>query len=242
MGLATGLPLSYRQHYMCSHFRKTNCPQWAQNVLKKACKRSANMDQARREAVEAFRAASRRVLRSPEMQAAHGARTAAAVALGCAEPLQGALADWLYACPQQGGAQAEVLRQRQVQQCLGAVLWHKLQQQVRAPQALPQVNRLATRWSVLTQPSSDVPQRALLCGVDDSHDRAAAAAGAILAALAQSEVADSRQLEAAFLAHCVGAQDTLAFMLARRTLQRAGFVFGPAWQDAMGLLEQGGRL
>ena len=79
-------------------------------------------------------------------------------------------------------------------------------------------------------------------GVDDSHDRAAAAAGAILAALAQSEVADSRQLEAAFLAHCVGAQDTLAFMLARRTLQRAGFVFGPAWQDAMGLLEQGGRL
>jgi hypothetical protein len=40
----------------------------------------------------------------------------------------------------------------------------------------------------------------------------------------------------------VGAQDSLAFMLARRSLQRAGFEFSRAWQDAMQALQQGGRL
>ena len=99
---------------------------------------------------------------------------------------------------------------------------------------LPRVNRLATRWSVLAQPSSDVPQRALLCGVDDSQSAAQQAVAAILAG-------DSVQ-EAAFLAHCVGAQDSLAFMLARRSLQHAGFVFSQAWQQAMQTLEQGGRV
>jgi hypothetical protein len=39
----------------------------------------------------------------------------------------------------------------------------------------------------------------------------------------------------------VGAQDSLAFMLARRRLQRAGFALSPAWQEAMQVLQQGGR-
>lgn len=68
------------------------------------------MESTRRKAVEEFRAASRRVLRSPEVQAVHQARVAAAVVLGGAEPLQAALADWLYACPQQRGPQMAALR------------------------------------------------------------------------------------------------------------------------------------
>lgn len=192
------------------------------------------MNSAEQQLRQEFRAAGRRVLRQPGLQAAHQARLAAALALGMAEPVQGTLADWLYACPDQAAAQREALRQPSVQQGLGALLLNKFAQQLHGGQALPRLSRLATRWSVLAQPSSDVPQRALLCGVDDSQSAAQQAVAAILAG-------DSVQ-EAAFLAHCVGAQDSLAFMLARRSLQHAGFVFSQAWQQAMRTLEQGGRL
>ena len=182
----------------------------------------------------AFRAAGRRVLRHPGDSAEHRARVQAACVLTGAEALQGALADWLYACPQQVQAHKQTLGQALVQQRLGAVVWRQFMRQLAGQQVLPRVNRLATRWSVLAQPSSDVPQRALLCGVDDSQSAAQQAVAAILAG-------DSVQ-EAAFLAHCVGAQDSLAFMLARRSLQQAGFVFSQAWQQAMRTLEQGGRV
>ena len=184
-----------------------------------------------------FRAAGRRVLRTPQDGAAHAARLQAACALAGAEAAQGALADWLYACPDQGRAQKEALQQAAVQRSLGAVAWRQLlrhvARQLRQAQTLPRVHVLATRWSVLLQPSSDVPQRALLCGADDSQVVATAAVAAVLAGGVEQETA--------FLAHCVGAQDSLAFMLARRSLQRAGFALSPAWQEAMQVLQQGGR-
>ena len=182
----------------------------------------------------AFRAAGRGVLRTPSDRAAHTARLQAACALAGAEAAQGALADWLHICPHQAQWQKQALQQEAVQRSLGRVVWRQFMRQLAGQQVLPRVNRLATRWSVLAQPSSDVPQRALLCGVDDSQSAAQQAVAAIL-------VGDSVQ-EAAFLAHCVGAQDSLAFMLARRSLQQAGFVFSQAWQQAMRTLEQGGRV
>lgn len=186
----------------------------------------------------AFRAAGRGVLRTPSDRAAHTARLQAACALAGAEAAQGALADWLHICPHQAQWQKQALQQEAVQRSLGRVVWRQflrqLTRQLAGQQALPRVNSLATRWSVLAQPSSDVPQRALLCGADDSQDMAEVAVAAILAGHTEQE--------AAFLTHCVGAQDSLAFMLARRSLQRAGFEFSRAWQDAMQALQQGGRL
>lgn len=203
------------------------------------------MNSAEQQLRQEFRAAGRRVLRQPGLQAAHQARLAAALALGMAEPVQGTLADWLYACPDQAAAQREALRQPSVQQGLGALLLNKFAQQLHGGQALPRLSRLATRWSVLAQPSSDAPQRALLCAVDDSQALAQAAVAAILAGVAAgADAADADAAavhEAAFLAHCLGAQDTLAFMLARRALQRAGCNLGSAWQETMAALEQGGR-
>lgn len=181
----------------------------------------------------AFRAAGRRVLRHPSDQAAHAARLQAACVLAGAEATQGALADWLYVCPHQGQWQKQALQQASVQRSLGRVVWRQFMRQLARQQALPRVNQLATRWSVLAQPSSDVPQRALLCGADDSQGVAQAAVAAILA--------EQTGQEAAFLAHCVGAQDSLAFMLARRSLQGAGFQFSLAWHEAMQALQQGAR-
>lgn len=188
------------------------------------------MDIAESSAIARFRAAGRQVLRQPSDAQAHERRVAAASALGGAEPLQAALADWLYACPAQRVAQKNALYQPHVLQGLGSVLWRRFARELRWTQHLPRVNHLASRWAVLTQPSSDVPQRALLCGVDDSRELAELAVAAILAGDAGAETA--------FLTHCVGSQDTLSFMLARRSLQRAHFPLNAAWLDATQALQQ----
>ena len=45
------------------------------------------------------------------------------------------------------------------------------------------------------------------------------------------------QLRLTFLAHCEGAHDALAFMLARRTLLRQGIEPGPEWMRVFAFLQ-----
>ena len=98
---------------------------------------------------------------------------------------------------------------------------------------LLRVSPLATRFSVLTMPSLDVPQRALLVGVDDSRELAAQAIPALLAG--------DDEAEAAFLHHCEGAGDSLAFMLASRALTRAGRPLSRRWSEVSMVLQRGVR-
>ena len=93
------------------------------------------------------------------------------------------------------------------------------------------VSTLATRWSVLVSPSMDVPRRALLSGVDDARAAAATAVPGILAG--------DDEMEREFLAHCVATHDSLAFMLARRALMKAGHPLGTGWDKAMDAIAQG---
>ena len=96
---------------------------------------------------------------------------------------------------------------------------------------LPVVTPLATKYSVLTTQSLDVPRRALLCGVDDSRRMAAQAMDAL--------ASGDREAEEAFLAHCEGAADTLAFMLARRSLMKKGIELSDKWLQVFDSLEKG---
>lgn len=177
-----------------------------------------------------FRLAGRQVLRAPDQPAAHLARVRAACELPGAEPLQGALADLWHACPPAPDAGAALLALPALQGRLAPPVARAFAAQAASGQPLPRVGRLATRWSVLAVPSLDVPPRALLCGVDDSRALAAAAVPALLAGDAAAE--------AAFLAHCEGAGDSLAFMLARRALQRAGRPLPPRWAEVSLVLQQ----
>lgn len=178
---------------------------------------------------ERFRQAGRRVLRAPHEGAVHRARIAAACALEGAEPVQGALADFWHAClPAPTLAQA-VLAAPAVRERLAPFVASALLEQARSGQPLPRVTVLATRWCLLASPSLDVPSRAVLCGVDDSR---AMAADAVPAMLAGDEA-----VEMAFLAHCVGARDVLAFMLARRALLRQGQRLTARWEAAMADLQ-----
>ena len=179
---------------------------------------------------ERFRLAGRRVLRAPGERAAHLQRVRAACALPGAEPLQGALADLWHACAPDASAGAALLAEPALQGRLAPFVARGFARQAASGRALPRVSTLATRWSVLAVPSLDVPPRALLCGVDDSRALAAAAVPALLAGEATAEEA--------FLAHCEGAGDSLAFMLARRALQRAGRPLAPRWAEVSLVLQQ----
>lgn len=178
---------------------------------------------------ERFRLAGRHVLRTPAERAAHQLRIAAACALMGTEPLQGALADFWYGCAPAPALASSVLAAPAVRERLSPFIGAALLAQSHSGVRLTRITTLATRWCLLVSPSLDVPSRAVLCGVDDSRAIAAAAVACI--------AAGSTGTETDFLAHCLGARDVLAFMLARRTLQRQGWVLDARWDQAMEQLQ-----
>jgi hypothetical protein len=102
-------------------------------------------------------------------------------------------------------------------------------QQVVGP-ALHSPHPLATRWSVLAQPSVDIPTRARRCSPDDSRDIAAQALRAL--------DADDAAGVSRFLDHCMTCHDNLAFMLVRRAVLKDGRNLPAAWESVSRALEQ----
>ncbi len=178
---------------------------------------------------ERFRQLGRQVLVAPGERVRHETRIVAACNLPGTEPLQGALADLLYACEPDATANAQLLSRPEIAQRLLSYVLHAFQVLVHQGQRLPKATPLATRHSILATPSLDVPRRALLVSVDDSREIAARAVAAV-------QVGDT-VAEDEFLRHCLGARDTLAFMLARRALMREGRVLGQCWEDAVQVLQ-----
>lgn len=183
---------------------------------------------------ERFRLAGRQVLRTPGDRMAHEARVQLACKLEGAEPLQGALADLLCACPPDVARSISLLQRPEVSERLSPFVSRGLGAQVSSGQRLARVSPWATRYSVLAMPSLDVPQRAILCAVDDSR----VIATQVVAAMLRGDM----DAETAFLSHCEGAGDTLAFMLARRMLTRKGHALSPRWEEvSLALQYHGGH-
>lgn len=168
---------------------------------------------------QAVRQQARLLLRNPTDVGSHMARLRAALELGGAEPVQGALAD-LFSC---FGVRHEQLKRTALQLARGrlsahAARWFEAQA---AQAALPAINPLATRWSVLAHPCADISTRARRCSVDDSR---------LLAEQAVLSFAGGNQpAQDEFLHHCVTCHDNLAFMLARRTLLKSDAALPDDW-------------
>jgi len=171
---------------------------------------------------------ARHLLRNPDDAGAHIARLQASLELAGAEPVQGALAD-LFTC---FGAGHEQLKRTALQLAsdrlsVHAARWFEAQV-VQA--ALPPINSLATRWSVLAHPSANISSRARRCSADDSR---LLADKAVVAFKAEDQAAQNE-----FLHHCVICLDNLAFMLARRALLKSGAVLPDDWAAVSLQLEQ----
>lgn len=178
----------------------------------------------------AFRLQARRIKRDPRDVGAHLSRLHAALEMGGAEPVQGALADLFT----QFGARDHALKHSALQLASGHLAGHVARwfnAQAKAD-PLPSINALATRWSVLAHPSADISTRARRCSVDDSRAVAAEAIDAI-------GRGDAVALQA-FLHHCVTCHDNLAFMLARRALLKLSDSLPEEWETVSRQLEQAG--
>lgn len=162
---------------------------------------------------------SRALLRRRDDAALHLARVHVALQLGGVEPVQGALAD-LFASFGEGSAGLKQAALQLAAPRLDERLRRRFEAWVAAP-ALPRTTPLATRWSLLAQPSADLSTRARRCSADDSRTIAAQAIGAC--------EAGDLAAQALFFHHCLSCDDRLAFMLVRRELQRRGAAFPPGW-------------
>ena len=82
--------------------------------------------------------------------------------------------------------------------------------------------------------ASLAPWASFNLGSHVGDDARAAAATAVPGILAGDD-----EMEREFLAHCVATHDSLAFMLARRALMKAGHPLGTGWDKAMDAIGQG---
>ena len=149
------------------------------------------------------------------------ARLHAALELPGAEPVQGALADLFMGCQHAAPADRHAALATVRARLPGWVAQLFSGHAGPAGAPFPRCSRMATRWSVLTTATLDMPRRALRC----SHDDAQALA---LEAVAAWRAGDAAAQEA-FLTHCQVCGDTLAFALARRLLLQALPDLPDAW-------------
>ena len=181
-----------------------------------------------RQARMALRRFARQLLQNPTDAKRHLDHLRAALALPGSEPVQGALADIFVSF----GAQEVTLKRTALQIArprLAVHTGHWFDAHVNLD-SLPRITSLATRWSVLARPSTDISTRARRCSVDDSRALAEQVVHAVENA--------NQQAQQEFLHHCVTCHDNLAFMLARRALLRAGATLPPDWEAVSLQLEQ----
>lgn len=181
-----------------------------------------------RQARMALRRRARQLLQNPMDVQRHLEHLRAALALPGSEPVQGALADIFVSFDAQ-----EVTLKRMALQIarprLAVHTAHWFDAHV-SLESLPRITSLATRWSVLARPSTDISTRARRCSVDDSR--------ALAEQVVQAVKSADQSAQQEFLHHCVTCHDNLAFMLARRELLRAGTVLPPDWEAVSLQLEQ----
>lgn len=169
----------------------------------------------------------------PEILDLHLQRIEKTLQLRGTEPLQGALADLFHAIP----VSAELLQTEPLIQAIRQLPAHAGQSFLHLVQnghKLPKFHALATRWSIFTTASAELPARARRASSDDAKRMAQELVHAML-----DKNSDASVLEANFLAHCSACHDKLAFMLARREVLRAGVftVLPDSWMAVADKLE-----
>ena len=171
---------------------------------------------------------ARRILATPGDAQAHRARVDAALQLEGTEAVQGALADMFTLLD---ASFADAKRQA-FEACADRLSprAHAAFAQVHALGALPRINPLATRWSLLSIPTADIPARARRCSLDDSRKLATQGIAAFEAKDAEGEQA--------FLDHCLTCHDKMAFMLARRAVLKHLDRLPPHWEAVGNRLEE----
>lgn len=176
-----------------------------------------------------FRHFSRLVKLSPNNEHYHKERVQSAMRLEQNEPLQGALADYFYACwyvmPTNG---SEILSK--VSKRLNTWVIDDFRQFTTQGEYLPNITKLATRWSVLVSPSMDVPDHQKYVGKDDASKVAKEICQRLLSAKQAEDDAKITQIEQEFFTHCLACHDRMGFMMVWFELSKNHWQFHHDWE------------
>lgn len=181
----------------------------------------------------AFRWLGRRVLSDRCNPYWHQRRLNAALQMEGREPVQGVLVDFVHDCGASHGEAVQLALQQAQERVPSSVLDALAQRLQAGAEPQPRFDPLATRWCVLASPSMNVPRRSLRISHDESRKLAEL--------VAQQVLAGNEAAEQDFLAHCRSCGDALAFMLARRSLVRQGWLETSSWQATSEFLQEEGR-
>ncbi|OBX48927.1 hypothetical protein [Moraxella nonliquefaciens] len=175
-----------------------------------------------------FRHYSRAVLKNPSAAQYHKERINVAKKLDESEPLQGALSDYFFGCwydaPMMNPEFIQTFKPR-----LNTQAWQIINDCITRKYYLQKNNLLATRWSVLTTPTLDVPSHKLRVSSDDATLLAQRLLESILTAHKAQNHDEVMRLENEFFNHCLACHDLVAFMKAWFKLGKHNWVFDMRW-------------
>lgn len=180
-----------------------------------------------------FRLYSRTVKNAMHLSHLHKKRIGIALSFEQSEPVQGALADYFYACwHEDTGAMLKRCTQKLPYHIYKSFLGY-----VGTGFYLPQVSELATRYSVLVSPSMSVPIHQRYVGKDDAKFLSVQISDSLLKARADGDHALIMQLQDEYLQHCLACYDRTGLLRTWFRLSRAHWQFDEAWQQTKAQLD-----
>lgn len=189
------------------------------------------------EAKRNFRYYSRRILIRPDDALSHEYRLKNALQMTEKEPLQGALADYFYACwydmPYRG---KDILNS--VQGRLHPQIHRAFTDCIAKQDYINKISTLATRWSVLISPSMNVASHRLRTSSDDAKQIANDITQMLLDARYDEDWQRIDQVETEFFAHCTACDDRMAFSIVWFRLGKENWHFDERWAACRHRLEQ----
>lgn len=177
-----------------------------------------------------FRYYSRSVKIAPHSEHHHIERIRTAMHLEQNEPLQGALADYFYACWYRLSTEGNEILNKASKR-LNTWVVDDFRQFINQGYYLPHITKLATRWSVLVSPSMDMPSHQMYVGKDDASKVAKDICQRLLNAKASEDDTKITQIEQEFFAHCLACHDRMGFMMVWFELSKHHWHFHENWAN-----------
>lgn len=182
------------------------------------------------EAKRLFRYHSRCVLKQPYSKYDHKQRIEIAKSFVENEPLQGAIADYIFMYWYELSVQEQDFF-ADIEYRFKADTLAKFKRCIAQQDYIQSISELATRWSVLLTPSSDVPVHQQRINSEDSLVLANHISQQLLQAREEGNSELLELLEDEFISHCMACMDRIAFLTVWMKLSKKDWNFTSKWRN-----------
>lgn len=194
-----------------------------------------SLNQTSFEAKRLFRYHSRCVLKQPYSKYDHKQRIEIAKSFVENEPLQGAIADYIFMYWYELSTQEQDLF-ADIEHRFKKAILAKFRRCIEQQDYIHSISDLATRWSVLLTPSSDVPAHQQVINSEDSLALANSISRQLLQARQEENGELLLLLEDEFISHCMACMDRIAFLTVWMKLSKKEWNFTSKWRNCHQML------